>query len=488
MPTNLPVHIHGLFCVTPDRGRLDHTHGNSEWPTRWNSFMLEKCVARAWVKLLTRRSSQSWNAEGFEFWPKPNFDPLESVQPWYRLDNDVVDMIIHQNRAVWNVTNKCCVGIDEGYFARQDEDATKYGPALIQYNVPAVFLTEAMFKKMQQRANLLNKAVKLVEPKTVRRFFRTKQLPQVSDDVSSLALEFCLLDCIKSPLEDNARSELYCGFEGIQLWPTISGTLSTCDVDLLLPRDQSEAQLFAASRASITLDLSRLTPVVLKTLLKDIHHLTAVMRFRSLGDLAADWPILYPVAADDDTGLGWLKRPSELDYLLRSIWTWISERIREGQRMGIEITNRLWLIPLNGGRLRQYKADPETVPVLLIEQQDPLFNFLSAAVSHNPASGPPLTDTGILSALAVRLLRNNKDIRKDSKCTSVNDLDYFVHWLVGANKLLSAAGDDDKQALLDHLGKLTRNFDSSEGLSQTLRKQMRRLPLYSKVSCHPPFK
>lgn len=488
MPTNLPVHIHGLFGVPPDRGRLDHTHGNPGWPTRWNSFMLEKCVARAWVELLCQRNDKSWHEEGSEFWPKPNLDPVESVQPWCQLDDFVIDIIILENRVVWNVSEMCCVGFEEGYFAREDGEAAKYGTALTQYEVPVVFLKEEMFTKVQERANLLGKAFKLVEPQTIRRFFRTKKMAQVSAHISSLVLEFCLLDCIKGQLEGSTRSELYSEFEGIQLWPTILGTLSTCDMDLLLPRDESEMQLFAASRASTTLDLSRLSPLVLETLLKDIHHLTALMRFRTLDDLAADWPTLYPVAVDDGTCPGWIKRPCELDYLVGRIWTWISERFQDGQQIVTKLTERLWLIPLNEGRLRPYKADSTSDPVLIVEPRDPLFDFLKVATSHYPARVPPLLDTSMLSPDVVRFLRNNEEVRKDSKCTSVHNIDLFAQWLAGANEMLSAAADEDKQALLGHLENLTRIPDPSEGLSQVLRMQLRRLPIYTKVSCHPPFK
>ena len=92
MSTNLPVHIHGLFSIAPDRGRLSFTRGPNDVPTQWNTFMFTRCVALAWLKLLIHRNTASFREEGFDFWPRANFSPVEM---WDRLDDQVIDYAIN---------------------------------------------------------------------------------------------------------------------------------------------------------------------------------------------------------------------------------------------------------------------------------------------------------------------------------------------------------------------------------------------------------
>lgn len=489
MATSLPVHIHGLFCISPDRGRLDFTRGSNDLPTKWNSFLFTRCVALAWVKLLVYRNNVSWRREMFGFWPRPNFVPVESVALWEELDDHVIDNAINLKRVVWNSSDGRCVDIEDGFFAIKDAEATKYRKALAQVRISAVYLDEALFRKVQQRAKLLGKTQKILGPGTVRQFLRWQKLPTLSERDASLVLEFCLLDAIKSQSEDSSRSGLYDDFQGIELWPTINGALSISNnVDLLLPRDNAEMQLFAQARAKNTLDLFKVSPPVQKLLFKDINHLASVMRYRRLGDLNVDWPVMYPMEPLHGVSPEFAPRPSDLDNTLGSIWVWISERIREGQRIDPSLSGELWLIPVSSGRIRRYKAYEESVPVLILEQNDTLFKILRAATSQDPAKSPPVLNIETLSAGAVGLLRNDKDIRTNTNCTCVDYADTFVDWLVAGKQMLLATSDQDKAALLGHLEFLTRESKLPGGLSTTLLTQTRRLPLYSKISCWHPFK
>jgi len=432
----------------------------------------------------------SWRREMYKFWPKPNFIPIESVALWDQMDDSVIDRVINCNLEVWNASNRRCVDIDSGLFASKDDDAARYGSALAQYNVPAVFLEALLFRKVQDRAKLLSKEFKILKPKTIRRFLRWEKLPQVSDDVVSSVLEFCLLDAIKSQLEGSSRSELYDDLEGIQLWPTVGGTFSISNntVDLLLPRNDSEMQLFAPSRASTTLNSSKLSPLVRKMLLRDIENLTVVMRFRGLGDLATDWPMMHSIALPDGPLPDCVHRVSHLDTTLANIWAWISERVKERQRMVPALLGDLWLVPLSDGRIRRYASSLGSIPVLVIEPHDPLFGFLSGATSQSAAVAPPLLDTGLLPAEAVGLFRSNKEIHRATNCTCVNEPDSFVNWLVAGKSMLSAASNQDKENLLSHLETITRDSKFMGDVSSTLTTQIRRLPIYRKIECHPPFK
>lgn len=86
------------------------------------------------------------------------------------------------------------------------------------------------------------------------------------------------------------------------------------------------------------------------------------------------------------------------------------------------------------------------------------------------------------------MLRNNKELRVDTRCTSVEQPDTFVDWLVAGISMLSTASDSNKKSLLSHLETITKESKLPGGLSSTLVAQMRRLPIYSKIICLPPFK
>jgi len=490
MPTNLPVHIHGLFCMAPDRGRLEPTRGPDDPHTKWNRFMFASCVGLAWIKLLAQRNTVSWKKEMFAFWPRPNFVPVETVQLWDQLDENVIDLAIDSNREVWNGFNGRCVGLDKGFFGFKGGDYVEYGSVLAQVNVPAVYLEDPLFRKLQERAKLLGKGYKLLEPSTVRRFLGQQRIPVLSEVQASAVLEFCLLDAIKSPSEEDLRSAVYKELQDIPLWPTVSGALSISnDKDLLLPRDEVEMQLFANSRASSTVNISKLSPPVQQLLLRDIKNIATVMRFHSLDDLIVDWPVMYSIHKGlSRSSADSIQRPLGLDALLGKVWDWILERFQEGQRLIPAHSKALWLVPTNDGRIRLYTPGPESLPLLVIVQKDQLYEFIMSATVKMPAETPPVLCSSILPVEAVTLFRSNRELRVATNCTCVDETNDFVDWLVAGERMLSAASDGDKKVLLSHLETITRGSALEGGLPPTLTTLMRRLPLYSRRSCNPPFK
>ena len=486
--TNQPVHIHGLFSITPDRGRLSssgQSPGYEDLATKWNSFMFANCVSTAWASLLAHRSDVSWREEKFALWPRAEFAHSEL---WDQLDDGVIDMVITLNLIVWNASTGCCVNVDQGFFAPNDAEAKKYGPALAAALLPAVYLEDSLLKKLEQRTKLLHRNVTMLTPVTVRQFFRQHGLPALSPETQSVLLEFCLLDAIKSPLEQEQRGKLYNDLQDIQIWPTVSGNLSCSDrANLMLPRDDAEMQLFSKSRATTTLDISKMSSTVRKLLLNDIGNLSVVMRFRCLDDLALDWPVMYLMIPHPEISRGWAKRAFGLDSVLHKIWAWITERVQEGQRIDLELSRDLWLVPMNDFRIRKFAPKCLKTPLLMIEKEDPLFDFLVAITEQDSLEMPPLLDTDVLPKEARGLLRKRGPIKTDTQCTCIDDPETFVDWLVAGKKILAKASDDEKMMLLNHLEPLTRDSKFPTGLSPTFISRMRVLPLYSKISCCPPF-
>ena len=484
MPTNLPLHIHGLFSIAPDRGRLSFTRDLGDMPTKWNDFMFTRCVTSAWLKLLMRRSSTSWREERFAFWPRVNFAPVEM---WDKLDDRVIDMAINLDCKVWNACHGDCVDFQTGFFATTDQ-AEIYESALAQAKVPAVYSGESFVEKVKQRAVILGKTFNSLTPSNVRHFLRSNGIPVLSSVDASLMLEFSLLDALKSQLEGKLRCDLYQDLQDIPLWPTLNGAFSASgSVHLLLPRDNAEMELFSNSRADITLDISRLRPAIRKLLLNDIEFLTAVMRFRGLDDLKKDWPESYPIA-HDRCSQGWVVRPSHLDQRLGEVWDWIFERRQKGQLMSPSHSGNLWLVPVKDFGVRQYVPGENGHPILLIEQDDSLFRPLASMLARLITAAVPVFETKALSSEAVQFLRKDKGMRSDMNCTTIDDVEKFVSWLVAGKAFFSELSKQNSNALLDHLERLTRDHLLPRGMSSTLRSHIRQLPLFNKISCVSPFR
>ena len=486
--TNQPVHIHGLFSITPDRGRLSssgQSPGYEDLATKWNTFMFEQCVSTAWASLLAHRSPLSWREEKFAFWPRAEFAHSEL---WDKLDDGVIDLVTKSNLAVWNASNGCCVDVNHAFFAPKDGEATKYGSALAAALIPVVYLDGSLLKKVEQRIKLLQLNIKFLTPVTVRQFLRQHGIPALSWEIQSIILEFCLLDAIKSPLEHGERAKLYNDFHGIRIWPTVSGKMSFSDnVDLMLPRHDAEMQLFFKSRATTTLNIHMMSPSVGKLLLKDIKNLTGLMRFRGVRDLVTDWPVMYPMLPRPENSRGWAKRAFGLDSVLHDTWAWIAERVQEGQRIDFELSHDLWLVPMNDFRIRKFAPKTFKTPLLIIEKQEPLFDLLVAIAEQDPLIMSPLLDTDLLPKEARGLLRNKGHIKTGTLCTCIDDPETFIEWLATGKELLAKASDEEKTMLLSHLETLTRDFKFPFGLPPSLMSHMRTLPLYSKISCSSPF-
>ena len=413
-----------------------------------------------------------------------NFTPVEV---WDRLDDSVIDLAISSNSRVWNTTLGGCVDFSTGFLASKNNQDV-YGSALAQANVPAVYLGDPLLEKVKQRAGAIGKEFKPLTPRNVRHFLRSNGMPVVSSPDTSLILEFCLLDALKSQTEGNLRRDLYQDLQDIAYWPTLNGAFSASgNIQLLLPRDNAEMELFSNSRASNTLDISRLRPAVRKQLYNDIEYLTAVMRLRGLDDLKKDWPNMYPIA-HNHCSQSWAERPLHLDQLLGEVWEWIVGRRRKGQLLSRTHSGSLWLVPMNNGGIRQYVPGSESHPLLLIEQGESLFQPLAGMIAQLTTAAAPVLDIQVLSSEVVQFIRDDRSMRADMNCTTIDDIEKVVAWLVAGKVFVSQLSEQNRDSLTDHIERLTRDHLMPNDMSSVLKSSIRQLPLFSKRSCVSPFK
>lgn len=485
IPTEQPVHMHGLFAIAPDRARL----GFEELAVKWNQYMFKDRISAAWSELLVHRSPLSCKAEGFGLWPRAN---LSHSDLWTGLDNWIIDRIIADNPRVWNAISGCCVTLDQGFFSTSGARDNKYVTSLAQIQMPVVVLEQDLLRKLEGRFNSHTKRLRLRTPTTVRQFVRTcsERLSTLRRDVSASILEYCLLDAINSDLKDNARTVLYSDLHGICLWPTVSGTLAAVPSEgsLFLPRDAAELQLFTGARTPETVNINELTPTVQDLLLNDIAYLGAVMRFRALHDLTEDWPNMYQGAFQHGDTNELEQRVRDLDPLIHDLWTWMSLRLKEEKQKLPSSLNSTWIVPVNDSRIRKISPCSNSALTLIIEKGEPLAEFLLEAASHTSLAASPLLDTQVMPADALKFLRKKSKTSLDLQLTCQDSLETFVDWLAASQQILRPTSPQQKKLILKHLEKLVRDQIHSKHLSRGLANQMRKLPLFSKTTSVAPHK
>lgn len=495
--TSHPVHIHGLFSITPDRGRLSssgQTPGHEDFEVKWNNFMFERCVAGAWASLLRTRNISSWKEEGFHLWPRVEDSPTEI---WTKLDDFLLRKILSNNLRVWNTTHRC-VAASEGLFTSSDsETATKYAQALEGVRLPAVQLKPSLLSKLESIAGKTKKPPRYVTPETVRSYLRGN-LSVITDSISSLVLEYCLLDAINSNRADHARKIVYEGLEPLPLWPTIEGSLrNLAQSALLLPRNIEEMSLFELSRPESTINIRKLTNTVNERVTKDVTlGLVSSMRRRTISDLSIDWPRIYDAPDGHQSGQEPSQpRSTEKDSILKLCWGWMESRFQEEHTFP-RLLDTLFLLPIKGDRIRRCMPGPEIRPMLIVESSDKLYRLLDidGGASKSYLEAAQVLDCHAMTPSATRLIREQAPRISSFSAASADDAVSLIHWLAANVPFIAQVSESNRLALLGILRRLitekwgfpAKGFDRIT--LARVANELRKLPLFTRLHAKPPYK
>ncbi|KAL8717029.1 MAG: hypothetical protein Q9225_005692 [Loekoesia sp. 1 TL-2023] len=484
--TGQPVHIHGLFAIVPDRSRLSSSGPDSEW----NRFMFEECVSVAWTDLLFSRRHTAWKHESFRLWP--HISTSESRELWSPLDDVVLDQVITGDLPVWN-TADCCVTLRDGFFAPDGKDMQMYGNAFSSINLPLVCLESCMYDKVLLRASKLAKQVPTISPRLLRQFLRENGQRQVPREHSSLLLEYCLLDFIRNATDFGIQTQIRYELRNIRLWPTMQMSLTALeDTTFFLPRGAEEMMMFKLSRQSETLDLDSLTPRVVELLEVCAKRLSTFIRYRAISDLESDWCNIYPLQPPSTT-TDFCPRASQDDLTIRNIWSWICARCKDEGESSIISTkslNNLFLVPVNGLRIRRFASGDAERLTLIAQDDDWICELLDHEIIKTNRTLDLVLDVRCLPPKAVKLLRSIAKRRPDTAFADPNDLRSLVAWLVANKDGLKSHPVRHKEVLIRQLRILTEQY----GLpllgpgKASLRRQILQLPIFKQVYAVAPYK
>ena len=456
---------------------------------KWNTHMFEHCVANAWAALLQTRNTTSWKEEGFLLWPRVEEAPTEI---WTKLDGFLLHKLLSEDLKVWN-TPHGCVPASTGIFANSENRvALKYASALENVKLPAVVLKPSLLSKAIKTTDQAKIPLQLLTPKTVREYLRAN-ISAIPDNVSELVLEFCLYDAIHHYPTKDVRHAIYEDMKPIPLWPTVGGNLKNlADGTLILPRNEEDLSLFEMSRPESTLNLRKLSGLVVACILKDVtSHLLATMKLRTMSDLKTDWPNVYQVSNAPRLGDD-LSRPrmTEHDGTLKRVWMWIESRYQEENAFP-EAISELWLLPIKGDSVRRCMPGLDRRPMLIAEESDELHQILSAHSSILKAHTEPaqILDCPAISPEAVKFIRRQVSPIPSFSAASADDALSVIHWLAANVVLVWQISESEKLAtMLQKLGIKNRIKGIDRITLDHTTSELRKLPLFTRLYANPPYK
>ncbi|RDL30678.1 Uncharacterized protein BP5553_10023 [Venustampulla echinocandica] len=419
-----PVHIHGLFSVSPDRARLYHISDRStqhQEPARWNNWLLQHLVPIAWTNLLGTLARRDPNQPAFERWPQTiddARDPLSSVV------EKVVGVIEKETLALWP-TAVGYVTAKDGLLDTGAEPAT-LRDALLEARVPVVYVPQ----RLRHRANDLFKG-RILCPQSLCQFIKIKsyRIKMWSNQTKHEILEYLLSE------------PSFIEYGGLDLFPFEDGIYrSIGDQVAFVHRDEFEKDLFSLQR-SRNLDLEKLSRTAQRTLKQGCDHsmIHPSIRYRSASCLR-DYcisTIFKDVPEDQDmVVLGEEPAASVL-----KVWTWIyMHRVDILKDLAC-----LWLLPLRNGHYRKVKPRSPSSEVYFapVGEVGDLMRKLDTKSTLKPL---PLLDTGIaqLPASFQSILMRSPDAISTLFVKDASSIVWFLRWLHGTYPMADSVANEDK--------------------------------------------
>ena len=458
------------------------TSKKDDFAVTWNKYMFANCVPEAWSSVLAHIGVRSWHEEISNLWPRISDFPTEI---WDALSRAVIDNTIKQNLAVWNSFTRRLT-ISEGFFAEASGTHQKYVGALEKVQMPVVHLVRPLLNLLKARIALSGRSLHLLSPACARSFLRSRDLSRYPKEVLVTLLEYSLSDALESKSTGAARGALYQDIHSIPFWPTSDGGfVPIATLELFLPRDQGEVPLFSKAREAQTVHVDSLPATILKMLRQDIVHVSSVttIRYRQLADLAIDWKDMYPTLGPSDVQ-DLVTRPGDehSKSKLRGTWDWINARYQDERKMP-SLLDCLYLLPVNGKRLRTLTPTSVDMPLLVSIKVGPIHTVLEELLLRDSNGAPPMLDIGFLSTQTAKNVRKivKGDIRFHS--AHIEDLHSFTAWLYAGRSLLAAASKTQMIVILEHLSNLIKSqkgpIDPTK--KATIVKHLQGLPIFSLI-------
>lgn len=420
--TGQPVHVHGLFSISPDRARLHQIRDRStqdQEPAKWNDWLLQGPVPMAWAELLLSLARLYPFHPTFEKWPQS----VDSTQDLLcnALDK-LLEIITKETLPIWP-TDVGYLTATHGLLGTGTESAT-LRDALREATAPIVYVPQ----RLQQRAEELFKD-RVLCPKTLCQFLKGKssQITSWSNQTKHKLLEYLLSD-----------SE-FIDYGGLALFPFMDGIYrSIGEHAVFVHRDSFENDLFRLEDFH-TLDLARLSEATQRILKRGCEFSTIhpAIRYRSAESLREY--CINTVFKKMPEHQDMVELDEESAAFVSKVWTWISKR-------QIDILDKnvssLWLVPLSNGFHRKVKPRPACSQIYLAPEGE-IGELMRKFDANSELKPLPLIDIRAATHF-ISILMKAPAIMADLSVEDGSSMVVFLRWLHQTCPLIDDVADEVK--------------------------------------------
>ncbi|KAL5316261.1 hypothetical protein ACEPPN_015306 [Leptodophora sp. 'Broadleaf-Isolate-01'] len=455
--TNQPVHIHGLFSISPDRARLYQYSDKSaqdQDPANWNKWLLQGIVPAAWTKLLSYLADLNPEQSTFEKWPRSlqdDRDPLNNAL------EKVIGIIEKKSLALWptDVSYKTM----EGGMLATGLESISLRNALREAQAPVVYVPD----RLQHISRNIFKD-RILSPTSLSTFLRS-----VKSHVTSWSnrTKHDILEYLLSKPE-------FIDYDGLDLFPFKDEAYrSIGDCVAYVHRDSFEESLFYLE-GFCNLDVGKLSKAAQQALKRgcESSKIHPSIRFRSASSLREYCmsTIFNKVAKDQDFAV-LDKGDSEF---VSKAWTWISMR---GVRILDQDISCLWLLPLSNGYHRKIKPKESSSQVYFAPpgEINDLMRRFDAKLSSKEF---PLLDTR-QSELA--MVTKSEGMMSTMQIQDCRRMVFLLQWLRQTWDLVDYVTDEER-VLISKMVSLRSPQELLEPDRKGVVEALSHLPIFQKVS------
>jgi sacsin len=460
--TSQPVHIHGLFSISPDRARLYQFSGSDSQdraPAKWNNWLFENAVPMAWTRLLEHIADLHPDISPFEWWPKS----VDGDQDFLANAIENFVNIIDKESLPLFPTTIGYVTSNVGMLDTGSESEALIG-ALRQAKVPIVYIPQRLRNYIKHLFT-----GRVLSPHTLSTFF--KNHGNISEAWKHSTKQVILEYLLSEPG--------FTDYGSLDIFPFEDESYRSIEDGVaFVHRDEFERKLFTSDK-SRNLDLGKVSAVTKSALLKGCGQLGLLhqsIRHRSDGDFRNY--CLATVFSPFHAGQDLVVLDTESVKFVSRAWNWIiKQRITN-----FDVISDLWLLPLTNGYNRKIlPSNPSSEATHAPDGE--MGDLLREFDARRSSKAPYLLDTrpGRLLPKSQQLImevsrREPKYFIKDG-----GNISHFIQWLSQISEDINVASSDEKDQIVKLVAsKLPLQLDRSS--SEMIRHSISSLDIFQKVS------
>ncbi|RFU27756.1 hypothetical protein B7463_g8577, partial [Scytalidium lignicola] len=435
--TGQPVHIHGIFSISPDRARLyqlSDTGIQDRTPALWNQWLFRGPVIDAWTGLLEHISKLQGIEPSFNWWPCNSEDDRD---PLIGALGNLIEVIKRESLCLFPTD----IGYASSFLIDIGGESKALREALKQAKIPVVYVPQTYRNTITS-----NFKEKILSPRTLCDFIRSwsKQITEWPNNIKRELLEYITSDYGFSNYAD------------LPLFPFEDGLYrSITSHPTFIHRDEIERDLFQLEGAH-NIDLNRISTTTKNNLKAQCDKSTGCpsIQFRSLvnfGNYFSSIVFKKFLQHQDTVELD----KTESDLVLKA-WKWIIKRqvnILDG------VLVDLWLIPLENGSFRKIRAG-NPVSEIIIAHGDETGDLLRNLCGNSMPLNIPLLKVGS-GGLG---LEERASLAKSAGChpelriiDAANTVD-FAKWLNRNAAIVALASEEERTLVVKLLAKNLSTF------------------------------